>query len=148
MAEILPMARWHGGILALLLGCSGCWSIDSADLSAIGKEYGLALTESECDPNDVEPVASLQVAKGGFYLLGLIPVVKVSLGEAIEELAVQAKEAGADGVCDIRYSLSPANPLKFLVFPVPDWSAGVQVFGMAYRDRAARAAAHRGSGDS
>ncbi len=119
-------------MLAALL-CASCWTIDSADLVRIGAKHGLLLSESECEEGTVTPVSSIQVAKGGFYIFGLLPIVKVSLDEAIDELALQAKKLDADGVCDIRYHYSPANVFKFIVVPIPDWSASIQVFGMAYK---------------
>ena len=134
-AETSRMGRCHGGVLALLLACTGCWSIDSADLVAIGAEHELALTEAELGPEVIDAIASVHVAKNGFYLFGLAPIVRVSLDEAIDELAERARRLGADGVCNIDYTLSPPNPLKFVVFPIPDWGARVQVFGMAYRTK-------------
>ncbi|GAB4155155.1 MAG: hypothetical protein Fur0037_23640 [Planctomycetota bacterium] len=120
---------------------AGCWTMDHADLVAIGRKHHLAMTESSGVPESIEPIASLQVAKSGFYLFGFVPVVGISMDEALDALAERAAEAGAYGVCGIRYLVTPANPLKFLVFPIPDWSADIQVFGMAYRNRASRASA-------
>jgi len=111
---------------------TSCWSMDTADLTAIGREVGIPVTETPPDETSMQPLASLQVSKSGFYVFGLAPVVEVSLHEAVTALTTLAKERGADGVCNLRYHYNPPHPLKFIVFPLPDWSASVQVFGMAY----------------
>ena len=128
------MKRQAAATLLFLL-LPGCWTLDHANLREISAKYDLELSESEVSEKDVVALGSIQVAKGGFYLFGYFPIIGIGLHETIDRLAAEAKGMGADGVCDIRYNYSPAHPLKFLVFPAPDWSAEIQVFGMAYKWR-------------
>ena len=138
----------HAALTFLCLLLPGCWTVDHADLREISAKYDLELSESDVAEDEVIALGSIQVAKGGFYLFGYLPIVRIGLHETIDRVAREAKEMGADGVCDIRYTYSPAHPLKFMVFPVPDWSAEIQVFGMAYKWRTRPRPARPGRGDS
>lgn len=115
----------------LLLLTTGCWSIDTIDLDKVSEKTGLELTHDNA-PRDAKPIASLSVYKTGFYLFGIAPVVSATLEDAVDRFVAKARKLEADGISDIEYEFVPPSPTRFLVFPVPDWSATVWLHGMAY----------------
>lgn len=117
-------------VLALL--AAGCQSISTADLQRCLSQHGIHVTAGDA-PAAAEPIAAVAFQRNGFYIAGIIPVVRVELDDAVQSIASELHAAKADGISNLRYDYSPASLFKFLVFPVPDWSATLSVTGMAYR---------------
>ncbi|HHI80571.1 MAG TPA: hypothetical protein ENK02_11385 [Planctomycetes bacterium] len=118
-------------LLALLL-LPGCWAVHKADYLALEAKMQLHFSEGE-PPAKATTLGSISVTQNGFYLLGFIPMVPINLQESMEELARRAKEMGAQGIAKIWYRVDPPGVLKYVAFPIPDWSAGIQITGMAWK---------------
>jgi hypothetical protein len=115
-----------------LSGCVACQSLSTADLARCLSEQGVALTAGDA-PANAQPLRALAFQRNGFYLAGLLPVVGVDLEDAVRAVAQEARALDADGIAHLRFDYSPASFFKFLVFPIPDWSASLSITGIAYR---------------
>ena len=118
--------------LSLLLLLPSCWAVHKADYLALEKKTQLHFSEGE-PPAKATTLGSISVTQNGFYLLGFIPVVPINLQESMEVLANRAKKMGASGLAKIWYKVDPPGVLKYVAFPIPDWSAGIQITGMAWK---------------
>jgi len=131
----------------LLLVATACTSWESADLTRYGRE-GHAFPAApggaakfapsipvtiEPLPEGTTPIGLVSVQQDGFYILGMLPVVSVSLQECLDYLVIEALKVGAEGVAEVKFDVQPADVLKFSVFPIPDWSATISVQGTAYK---------------
>ena len=133
--------------LALLLAATACTSWESADLTRYGRQGhtfpaapGGAGTVTPSIPVTIEPlpkgttaIGLIAVQQDGFYILGMLPVVSVSLQECLDYLVKEALKVGADGIAKVTFDVQPADVLSFSVFPIPDWSATISVQGTAYK---------------
>lgn len=117
---------------ALLLLLPSCWSVHKADYLALEAKTKLHFSEGE-PPDRAITLGSISVTQNGFYFLGFIPIVPINLQESMEVLAGRAKKMGASGIAKIWYKVDPPGVLKYVAFPIPDWSAGIQITGMAWR---------------
>jgi hypothetical protein len=119
--------------LTFLFLLPSCWAVHKADYLSLEEKTQLHFSEGE-PPKKATTLGSISVTQNGFYLLGIIPVVPINLQESMEVLAHRAKKMGATGVAKIWYRVDPPGVLKYVAFPIPDWSAGIQITGMAWRE--------------
>lgn len=134
--EQAPQAR--GQILRLLrllpivlIASCACHSVERVSLATLSTEHKINLTRTD-PPEGSKTLGFISVHTSGFYLLGLIPLVPATLGEAFSRLALEAKEMAASGVSNVQYEINPPSAFKFSTFPIPDWSASVWLTGQAY----------------
>lgn len=113
-----------------------CVSTTSADLSRYRREHRFPVS-TDGVPAGHQAVAALAYARTGFYLLGLIPIVPVDLSAAVTKVVDEARALGATGIANLHYEFEPASSLRFVVFPLPDWSASLHVTATAYMPIAA-----------
>lgn len=121
-------------LAVLCAGSTGCFSCERADLTRYAKEQNFPVTTTE-PPAGATLIGIAHIEQDGFYLLGFIPMVSVSLQRCLDRLVDNAKKMGADGVADLSHRVNPADVLKFSVFPLPDWSANIIVTGTAYKNK-------------
>ncbi len=119
-------------VCSLLLLLPSCWAVHKADYLALEDKTKLRFSEGE-PPAKAITLGSISVTQNGFYLFGFIPVVPINLQESMEVLANRAKQMGATGVAKIWYRVDPPGVLKYVAFPIPDWSAGIRITGMAWK---------------
>lgn len=119
-------------LLILVLLPGACMSVAQADLSRYAADPVLPI-HTEPPPAGAQPMGVVHVQQDGFYLFGVVPIVKVSLQDCLDKLQEKAAKQGANGVADLEYRVSPADVFKFSVFPLPDWTAMVQMTGTAYK---------------
>ena len=120
-------------LLASFLVLASCSVIESVDLAKWQRDSGLELTQNDAPP-DAEPLLLISAHRSGFYLLGLIPLVRASFEHCIVQMTRAAKEAGADGVANLRMAYRPPSFFS-LAEPVFPWMAKATITGMAYRRR-------------
>ncbi len=121
----------HLAVLVPLF-CTSCFSIDTVDLDRQLRENDIYLTEDQA-PDGAYPLSTIAIEQGGWYLLGLWGVTKVSLEDCMRAMVKRAKKMNADGVADIKIEYHPASFWRFSPFPLPDWSASITMTGMAFR---------------
>jgi hypothetical protein len=102
-----------------------------ADVAGYARAQGFEVTADEL-PADCRPLAALAYEKLGFYVLGVAPIVPVDLERGVERLVREARALGADGLSHLRYEFHPASAFRFVVFPLPDWTASLAITGLAY----------------
>lgn len=124
------LCRWI--LLGVLVSTAGCISRESGGLrqQLEGRSYKLTMGSA---PDGAEPVEAITIYQSGWYLLGFIPFMPLSLEHCIDELIAEVHRVGADGVSDLRVDVRPAATFRFYVFPIPDWGASISISGMAYR---------------
>ena len=110
----------------------GCRSFEHVDLQRYAQQHDMPIATSG-PPADAEPIGLAHAQEGGFYLLGVLPIVQVGLRGCLDRMIDHARSVGAHGIADVRYEVEPAEFFKFSVFPLPDWSARVAVTGTLYR---------------
>ncbi len=117
---------------------ASCTTVIDADLRELLDQQQFPVTQ-DAAPDDTETVGMIATRDTGFYPLGFIPVVPMSMQACIEELVRQARRIGGDGVS--RVTLQYEQPTSFLSFSVvflPDWFGSVTVTGSVWRHRRAR----------
>ena len=117
--------------LAALLAASGT-SIEQVDLESDLRDADFAMSAHD-PPPDASPLSVVAVYQTGFYLFGVVPFCPVQLEDCVEQLAKRAKAMGADGVANMQLEYLPASFFKFVLFPIPDWSAAISLSGMSYK---------------
>ncbi|MEZ5965504.1 MAG: hypothetical protein R3F56_16845 [Planctomycetota bacterium] len=117
-----------GGLLML---AASCVSTTSADLEHLRRDLGIPVS-ADAVPEGHRPIAALAYARTGFYFLGFLPVVSVELAAGVRKVVEQARALGATGIANLHYEYEPASSLRFVVFPLPDWSASLHVTATAY----------------
>lgn len=123
-------------LLALLASAPACTSYEAADLRPYLEKQEFPVTQGPA-PADSESVAIMAVQDTGFYLLGVAPIVPVSLDACVRELVREAKKVGGEGVAEVEVSYTPAS---FTLILLTDWWATVKLTGHAWRHRPARPA--------
>lgn len=119
--------------LLLLSFCiAGCQTVSTADLAGEFAAHGMHVSQGD-PPEGSRPLKAVAYYRNGFYIAGLIPVVGVALDDAVDEVTAQARSVNADGISNLSYEFIPASFFRFVVFPIPDWSATLRVSGMAYQ---------------
>ena len=119
-------------LTVLFAGSTGCFSYDQADLTRYAREQNFPVSP-EPPPTGTTVIGIAHIEQDGFYILGSIPILSVSLQSCLDEMVKAAKKIGADGMADVCYRINSADVLKFSVFPLPDWSANIAVTGTAYK---------------
>lgn len=114
---------------------TGCTTVIEADLRGILAVQQFPVTQ-DATPDGSDVVGMVAARDTGFYPLGFIPVVPMSMQACIEELVRQAQILGGDGIA--RVTLQYEQPTSFLSFSVvflPDWFGSVTVTGSVWRRR-------------
>ena len=60
-------------------------------------------------------------------------VEEISLEVCMQAMVKEALEMGAEGVAEIKVDYNPASTMRFSTFIIPDWSATINLTGMAFR---------------
>lgn len=133
-ADLSVVARIVGIAWAVaVLLVQGCVSMTHADVTAYAEPEGFTVTADALPPG-ARPISALAYEKLGFYVLGLVPIVPVDLHRGVARLVKEARELGADGLAHLRYEFRPASAFRFVVFPLPDWSASLSITAVAYAE--------------
>ncbi len=120
-------------LAALLLLLGSCSTMASVDIASWQRESGLELTQNDA-PEGAEALTLVSAHRSGFYLLGVIPLVRADFAHCIAQIVQDAKQAGAEGVAHLRIQYDPPSFFS-LVEPVFPWMARATITGMAYRRR-------------
>lgn len=91
-----------GGALALGLA-AGCTTVDVARLPDAGGRGAVFITQQDLY-QPYESLGPVQVTRRGSTLVaGLVDPAGLALAPALDDLLIQARQAGADGVINVRY---------------------------------------------
>ena len=97
-------------------------------------EQRLFPVTQDATPDGCETIGLIAARDTGFYPLGFIPVIPMSMQACIEALEQKARALGGDGIA--RVTLQYEQPTSFLSFSViflPDWFGSVTVTGSVWR---------------
>ena len=123
-------------VLAVVAVFGACTTVIDSDLRPLLEQQQFPVTQ-DATPDGCDIVGLIAARDTGFYPLGFIPVVPMSMQACIDELVRLAKEKGGEGIA--RVSLQYEQPTSFLSFSViflPDWFGSVTVTGSVWRRRA------------
>lgn len=125
--------RWSLSLLLAAVPVLGsCTSYEALDLRPYLDQQQFPVSQGPM-PADAEAVGFTVVQDTGFYLLGIAPLVPVSLDDCVHALVREARKVGGDGVAEVTIQYSPASLLNFTVILLPDWFATVKLTGCAWR---------------
>jgi hypothetical protein len=120
--------------LALLVPLlfTSCFFVETVDLNQHLLNSELYLTEDPA-PEGAMPLSSIAIKQAGWYFFGIWPVEEISLEVCMQAMVEKALEMGAEGVAEIKVEYNPASTMRFSTFIIPDWSATINLTGMAFR---------------
>jgi len=114
-----------------------CATASSVGFEAIQEQHGVVLSSGPV-PQGATPLGLVMADEVGFYLGGVLPVVRAELQSCAERLAAQAQALGADGVAELDLKrFDVAVRLRWAGVWL-DWDREVQLKGIAYRAAPAR----------
>ena len=98
--------------LLFLVLASGCQTYESADLTRYSVQHGFSVSTESLPPNAV-PMGIVSMQEDGFYILGVLPIVTVSLQHCLDRVVAEAQKRGAHGIADVQYEVNPAYMFRF-----------------------------------
>ncbi len=119
----MSRSRCRVTLFSLLVACAGCTSVEAVRLPE-GRGRGTVFVTQQDHDGPYQSLGPVQVTRRGSTLVGgFVDPAGLTLEEALEDLQVQARSAGADGVINVRYQRVlhsvPTRVLFTLLFFIP-----------------------------
>jgi hypothetical protein len=118
----------------LLLALSACTMVDTGSFERYRQTAPIELTLADA-PSGSTSLGLVYARKSGLYLLGVLPIVRVTLEDVLDLLVEEARKLSADGVSHLRIEYVPAGLIGLegvLTFP---WTQKLAIHGMAYKKK-------------
>lgn len=131
----MGMPRRTTSLSCLLLGLlPACTSYEALDLRPYLEQQQFPVTQGPV-PDGAETVGLCVVQDSGFYILGIVPIVPVSMDACVHALVREAKKVGADGVAEVQMEYRPPGFLILSATFLSDWCGALKMTGSAYRHK-------------